>query len=305
MINKLLYLFLFFLFLSTAATAQELNCQVSVITPSIQGTQTRIFETMQTSIREFMNNRRWTKDNFSIEERIECSILVTINEGSATSTNFGGTIQIQSSRAVFNSNFSSPLLNILDNNFSFSYIENAALDYTPEQFRSNLTAVLAYYAYMIIGYDYDSFSPEGGTSYFQLAQGIVGQAQNASEAGWKSFEGDKNRYWLVENILQPQFKPLRASIYQYHRGGMDIMYDKASQARKVIAASLEGLKTVHQAKPLSYNMQSFFLAKNEEIVNIFKPAPPEEKTKVFGVVSKIDVANISKYQVLGAIGAGR
>jgi hypothetical protein len=302
MIKQIIPCVFFLCFLSELITAQELNCQVSVVTPSIQGTQTRIFETLKTSIRDFMNNRKWTKDNYSLEERIECSILITINEGSATSTNFGGTIQVQSSRPVFNSNFSSPLLNILDNNFSFSYIENTALDYTPEQFRSNLTAVLAYYAYMILGYDGDSFAPEGGTQYFQIAQGIVGQAQNASEAGWKSFEGDKNRYWLVENILQPQFKPLRACIYQYHRGGMDIMYDKAAQARQVIAASLEGLKTVHQAKPLSYNMQSFFLAKHEEIINIFKPAPPADKTKVFGIVSKVDVANISKYQALGGVG---
>lgn len=294
-IFTIIFLLLFF---AKPIYSQELNCQVSVIAPAIQGTQTRIFETLQTSIREFMNNRKWTKDNFSIEERIECSILITINDGSATSTSFGGTIQVQSSRTVFNSNFLSPLLNILDNSFTFGYIENTNLDYSPEQFRSNLTAVLAYYAYMIIGYDYDSFSPEGGTPYFQIAQNIVGQAQNTSEGGWKSFEGDKNRYWLVENILQPQFKPLRACLYQYHRGGMDIMYDKSPQARQVIAASLDGLKTVHQAKPLSYNMQSFFLAKNDEIVNIFKPAPSAEKAKVFGIVSKIDVANISKYQSL-------
>lgn len=288
--------------LTVVAIAQELNCTVTVITPQIQGTERRIFETMESVIFEFMNNQKWTTDVFDIHERIECNLLLTITDGTPTSTTFKGKLQVQSFRPVHNSNLKSQVINLVDSDVDFIFQENAVLRFTPDYFTDNLTSVLAYYAYMIVGYDYDTFSPEGGTKYYNIAQAVVNNAQNASQAGWKSFEGNRNRFWMVDNILHQSFKPLREVLYQYHRNGLDLMYDNMDEGRANIVVSLEGLRTVHQLKPLSYNVMSFFLAKSDEIVNIYKKAPGPEKSQVYKLVQVLDPGNLSKYNVLNSGG---
>ncbi len=288
--------FILFLFLFSLNTiqGQELNCQVQVVAPTIQGTQTRIFESLETTIYNFMNNRKWTADKFEIHERIVCNIFVNITSVNNNS-DFQGSIQVNSKRIVYNSDYDTNILNLVDNDISFTYLENTLLEFTPDIHRSNLASILAYYAYVILGADYDTFSLEGGTKYYSIAQQIVSNAQNAPEPGWKAFENTKNRYWIVENILHNSFKPMRRASFDYHRNGLDLMYQNVNLGRAKLIQAIEKLKKVHQLRPLSYNMQLFFLAKSDELVDIFKEAPQSEKTKLVTTLEQIDPGNISKY----------
>jgi hypothetical protein len=294
----LLFLSLFcWEFTSSLLQAQELNCQVQVNASQIQGSNTRLYESMESDIRDFMNSKLWTGDDYTQDERIKCNMLITIN---ATDGNnkFEGSIQVTSSRPVYNSNYESPILNINDQNFDFQYIENTPLLFSPEQFRGNLTSVLAFYAYIIIAYDYDTFSFKGGDPYFDVAQQIVSSAQNTSYSGWRATDSDRNRYWIIENILSGQFIPLREAYYKYHRLGLDKMYDNVISGRAEVTKSLELTEKVHQAKPLAYATQIFYLAKANEIVNIYGAASPQEKSKVYNIVQKVDPGNLSKYNLL-------
>ncbi len=296
---KHIQLLLAFLFLGMhMASSQELNCNVTVIRPQVQGSETRIFETMENVIFEFVNNQRWTNDIFEVHERIECNMLLTITEGAPGATLFRGNLQVQSFRPVHNASLKSQVINLVDNDIEFTFVENAILRFTPDYFTDNLTSILAFYAYMIIGYDYDSFSLEGGTRYFQLAQQVVNNASNAPQAGWKGFEGDRNRFWMVDNILHQTFKPFRKMLYEYHRLGLDIMYDKFDEGREMVIQSLDQLRSVHQIKPLSYNMTIFFLAKNDEIINIFSKAQGNEKNQIYQIGELLDPGNLSKYNKL-------
>ena len=274
--------------------AQELNCKVQVVAPTIQGTQTRVFESLEQTIFDFMNNRKWTADKFEIHERIVCNIFINITSLN-NNQDFSGSIQVNSKRIVFNSDYETNVINLVDNDVQFTYAENTQLEFSPDFHKSNLAALLGYYAYLIIGMDYDTFSQNGGTPYFSLAQQIVSNAQNTPESGWKAFENTKNRYWIVENILHNSFKPMRKAAYDFHRNGLDMMYQNVNLGRARIVQSIEQLKKVHQLRPLSYNMQLFFQAKSDELVNIFKEAPESEKTKLVTSLQQIDPGNISKY----------
>lgn len=289
-----IYLFLFlisghFLF------SQELNCQVSVVAPQIQGTtEKQIFDQLQKSIFEFMNNTKWTKDNFTTSERIDCSILINVTQKAGTD-DYRATIQIQSRRPVFKSSYFSPTFNYIDENFAFRYQQFQQLEFNLNTFSNNITSVLAYYAYVIIANDYDSYSNLGGTEYFQKAQLIVSNAQSAAESGWKSFESNKNRYWIVENALQPVFQPIRECMYKYHRLGLDIMNEKADEGRKEILKSTELLLGVYKNRPASFIMELFFNAKADEMVNIFSKGFPDEKAKIVETLTTVDPANSTKY----------
>ena len=276
-------------------SAQELNCQVQVLSQQIPGSDKRVFEALQTAIYEFMNNRKWTSENFKLEERIDCSILINLT-GRISTDEFVGTLQIQARRPVFKSSYNSVLLNYSDNDFQFKYIENLPLEYNDNSFSSNLTAVLGFYANLIIGMDYDSFALNGGTTYLQKALSIVNTAQDASEPGWKAFESNKNRYWIINNMLDASFVPLRECMYNYHRKGLDVMVENKDAGRAVISESIENLKKVHAAKPLSFSLQLFFNAKSDEIINIFSGGFTDEKTKIVNVLNEIDPTNSNKYQ---------
>jgi hypothetical protein len=279
--------------------SQELNCQVQVLSQQITGTEKRVFETLQTAIYEFMNNRKWTNENFKQEERIDCSILINLTERLSTDE-FRGTLQIQSRRPIYKTSYNSVLLNFNDNDVQFRYLENTPLDFAENANLSNLTSILAYYAYLVIGLDYDTFAPKGGTPYLQKALNVVNNAQNSDMQGWKAFDSDKNRYWLINNMLDATYLPLRECMYNYHRLGLDVMVDSKEAGRAVISESLMTLRKVHQMRALTFNMQVFFNAKADEIINIFAGAFSDEKAKIVNLLNEIDPTNSNKYQKIMA-----
>lgn len=250
---------------------------------------------MQAAIYEFMNSKKWTNYIFSEEEKIECTILITISERS--SDVFKATIQVQSRRPIYKSSYNSVMLNLFDKEFQFNYVEYQPLDFNENSFTSNLTSVLAYYAYLIIGLDFDSYQLKGGTVFYDKAQTIITNAQNAAEGGWKAYESisHKNRYWLIENLLNNSYSLIRECLYNYHRKGLDMMVDNSATAKTAITAGLEKLKINHEEKPDSYLMQLFFNAKADEIVNIYSSASVSDKTKVAEICKKIDPTNSNKY----------
>lgn len=290
-------LLLFSLFVTNLAYTQELNCQVNIDYSQVQGsTNKQIFDQLKRSILEFMNNTKWTTDIFSQQEKIECSILIIVKESTGTDE-YSGSIQVTSSRPVFKSSYATRILNVEDEYFQFKFQQFSQLEYNMNSFQNNLTSVLQYYAYVILASDYDTYALSGGTAYWQKAQLIVQNAQGAAESGWKqSQQGQKNRYWLVENTLQPLFKGIRECMYSYNMTGLDHMTEGADDARATVFKSLELLVPVAKARPASYNMQLFFNAKRDEIINIFKGAPPEEKTKILDLMAILDPAGTTRYQ---------
>lgn len=280
---------------SVQLSAQELNCSVSVISPQVQNFEKRVFETMQNNIREFLNSTRWTEDSYKMEERIECTILITISEVIG-SDRFRGTIQVQASRPAFNTSYSSTLFNINDQDFTISYLENQQLQFQENQHISNLTSILAYYAYLVIGMDYDSFSEKGGEPYFQKCLQIVNNAQNEPERGWKAMESSKNRYWVIENLLNARFEGFRRSFYTYHRLGLDVMSSDAEGGRRAIFEILPELKRIRQDQPNSYLLQTFFTSKADELVNIFSEGMPDQKSRAAQLLMEMDPSNSNRYQ---------
>lgn len=281
-------------------TAQELNCQVSIITtPALQvgPVEKETFKELEQAIYDFMNTTKWTNDIFEIEERINCNILITITDIPATTT-YSGKIQIQSTRPVFNTSYNSTVFNHVDGDFSINYLRNSAiLPMSNYQYRDNLSAILSFYAYMILGYDYDSFSAKGGDQHFKAAQQIANNAKNSGDQGWSASAGKKrNRFWLVDNVLQPVFSPLRDAYYSYHRVGMDQMYADQGMARKTILSALQGLDKVQRSRPGNMNLQLFLVSKTDELINIFSQSEMKEKNAAVSILKKLDPSNSSRYQ---------
>lgn len=256
-----------------------------------------MFTNMQRDLYEFMNNKRWSGNVFAYDERVECSIQIILDEQSG-SDQFRGTMQIRLSRPVYNSSYNSVLLSLKDNDIDFTYREFEALEFNEAGQNSNLVNILAFYANVILGFDYDSFSQGGGNDFFNKAENIVAQCQNAREAGWKSFESKRNRYWLINNLQDRSYASVRECLYKYHRLGLDAMADNMNDGRLEIVSALELLQKAHRTKPNSYIMQVFFDAKADEVVNIFKPAFTDERKRVYNIVSEINPANNSKYSAL-------
>ena len=290
-------LFFFFLFSGLSfLQAQELNCNVQIITPKLQTADPKIFQTLKNSIREFMSNRKWTGDSYTNQEKIECSILINITKELGIDR-FTAQVTIQSNRPVFNSSYQSLLLNYVDKDFEFGYTEFQPLDYNDNTGTNNLTSFLAYYAYIILGIDYDTYSLKGGTPYFLKAQSVVNNAQNYSESGWRSNEKTiRNRYWLVENFLSGKYDEVRQAFYKYHLNGMDKMYEDMPGARKVITQCLSTFDKINSDYPNSFLVQLFFNAKAEELVGIYSQATPSEKATAVQLCSKLDATNAVKYQ---------
>jgi hypothetical protein len=279
------------------ASGQELFCQVSIQTPQIQASDKSIYDKLEDDLREFMNNKKWTTDEFLNQERIECSMVITISERVSTDE-FKANIQIQSRRPVYGSSYNSPMFNHQDNDLTFRYVQDQLIEFDESNINSNLTAVLAYYANIILGLDYDSFSPEGGTPYFAKAQTIVNNAQGLADRGWKAFESSRNRYWLVENLMNVSFKPLRSFLYTYHRLGFDRFTENMQDARQSITEGIKDLRKVYNDKPNSFLMQAFFTAKSDELINLYTQANPTEKNEVVQTLSIVDPANTLKYQAI-------
>ncbi|HEX2919978.1 MAG TPA: DUF4835 family protein [Bacteroidales bacterium] len=296
------YLFLILVIVPVTLLSQELNCNVQVSSQRIQGSNRQVFESMQRDIYEFMNNTVWTNHVFSYAERIDCNILINLSE--QASDEFKGTIQVQLRRPVYNTTYNSTMLNFIDNNFQFRYVEFQPLEFDPGTHRSNLVSVLAYYAYIIIGFDYDSFSPLGGTEFFRVAEKIVSNAQNAPEPGWKPY-GDsrnRNRYWLVKNALDKEYEPVRMFVYDYDLNGLDRMESRIGEARLSIVESLKMLQEVYRRKPdpFMYFLQLVIEAKTDEFINVFAGAYPEEKSRVIEILTEIDPANKAKYESISS-----
>ena len=285
------------------AKSQELNCNVQVSAQMIQGSNREIFTNMQRDVYEFINNTVWTNHLFSYSERIDCNMLINLTE-QISGDEFKGTIQIQLSRPAFNTTYNSTMLNFVDNNFQFKYVEFQTLEFDPSAHRANLISVLAYYVYIILGVDYDSYSLLGGTEFFQMAEKIVTNAQNAPESGWKPYDGsrNRNRYWLVKNILDSEYEGLRQFIYEYDINGLDRMESRIGEARNNMAESLKLIQEVFRKKPdpFMYFLQIIVDSKSDELINIYSEAFPEEKSRVVQILTEIDPANKAKYEKITA-----
>jgi hypothetical protein len=289
--------FAILLILTTQITiAQELKCKVQVISPALQTSAADkiVFEELEKAIMEFVNNTKWTTETFKEEEKIECNFLINVDKQTGNE-DFSGTIQITSNRPVFNTGYSSPLFNYLDEDFAFKYQRGTQIIFTPDQHRSNLSSVIAFYCYLIIAYDYDSFSLEGGTKYYLKAQQIANNAQSAPEPGWRPGENNRNRYWIIDNALQAAFKPLREAMYKYHRLGFDLMYNDVNTGRASVLEALEMVSAVAKDRIGAVNVRIFFLAKVNEIAELFHCATQDEKVKVFNICKSVDAGNLTKY----------
>ncbi|MBK7132917.1 MAG: DUF4835 family protein [Bacteroidales bacterium] len=297
------YITVFLILISGITHAQELNCNVQISAQRIQGSNRQVFETMQRDIYEFMNSTVWTNHVYSYAERIDCNILINLND-QLSADEFRGTIQIQLRRPVFNTTYNSTMLNFIDNSFQFRYVEFQPLEFDPGTHRSNLVSVLAYYAYIILGVDYDSFSSLGGSEFYQIAEKIVSNAQNAPEQGWKPYDAsrNRNRYWLVKNLLDKEYEGVRKFIYEYNINGLDKMESRITEARTSMVESLRMLQEVYRRKPdpFMYALQVILEAKSDELVNIYSEAFPEEKSRVMQILTEIDPGNKTKYEKINA-----
>ena len=289
------------LWFSKLSISQIFNCEVQVIAPTLQNNPANeeIFSSLKNAMIEYINfGYNWTNDKFEQHEQIDVSFLLTLN--SKSGNDFSGKLQITSQRPVFNSDYKSLLMSYIDKNVTFKYIRNSPIQYFEGQHVDNLADILAYYIYMILGYDYDSFSLEGGTPYFNKADQILSICQSASEPGWKAPDGDgsNNRFWLIQNALQPQFTSLRKTFYNYHMSGLDQCYINRDTCIKEITSSINDLLEIHKSRPSSLNMQLFFNAKYEELIKIYLPTSPSERNKIYNLVSQLDPSRIKAYNKL-------
>jgi len=286
------------IFLSVQVQAQELNVNVTMNTPKLQTADPKVFETLKQTIEEFMNNQKWTSDEFEQEERIKLDIIMTITTEIDANT-FGAELLLQSTRPVYGSTYETPVFKHLDKAVTFSYQQYQPLEYSQTTYINELSSILAFYANVVIGMDYDSFSPFGGDVYFEKAQDIITQVPPgiaSSVKGWRSSDGNRNRYWLIENLLTPRVRPFRQAFYDYHRQGLDMMHENPTVARAVMTQGLSDLLTVNQSYPNSMIMQVFANTKSDEIIEIYKGAPPDEKSQVIKVMVKVDPPKASNYR---------
>ena len=303
--NKI-FLFLLICFFSCVTTivkAQELRARVSVLSNRVStNVDKKAFQTLQTALNDFVNNRKWSTDNFGANEKIDCGFLLNL-ESTGDANVYKASLTIQSARPVFNSTYQSPVINYQDNDVTFKYIEFQQLDFNDarvsgtDALASNLTAVFAYWINMILGFDYDSFSLKGGNVYFQKAQNIVNNApEDRSISGWKAFDGTRNRYWLIENLLNSRYSTFHDAIYDYYRLGMDNLYDHDVNARTQILNVLSMLNTFSADNPNTMILQFFFQAKSQELISIFSKANPTDKSKALDFLVRLDASSATKYQ---------
>jgi hypothetical protein len=283
--------------------AQELNAKVTVISGQIKSTvDKKVFQTLQTALTNFLNSRKWTQDNYQQQEKIVCNFLLNLTK-EVESNVYGAVLTIQSGRPIYNSAYMSPIVNFQDNDVTFKYIEFQQLDFNDnnasgsDPLTANLTAVFAYYVYMILGLDYDSFAPRGGSQYFTKAQSIVTNAPDGRNiSGWKAFDGQRNRYWLAENFTNSKYTLLHDAYYSYYRQGMDKMYENENEARPQILNALNALNTINVDNPNLMGVQFFFLGKSDELAKIFKKSPPQEKSRASELLQRLDISNAERYK---------
>jgi hypothetical protein len=301
--NKIFISFFILLTFAAKSRAQELQASVSIIANRVPtSVDHKIFTTLQLALNNFMNGKKWSNEAFQSNEKIVCTFVLNISQA-LQNNEFSATLTIQAGRPIYNSTYQSPLINYIDENVVFRYVEFQALDFSDtrvqgnEPVAANLTAIFAFYAYSILGLDFDSFSQRGGDPYFQKAENIVNNAPDASEIlGWRPFDGLRTRYWLMENLTDNKYALVHDAFYNYYRLGLDQMYDKEDDARNSILNSLNQLSTVNSESPGSMVIQFFFQGKGIELANIFKKAPPDEKGRALDVLSKLDIGNANQYR---------
>lgn len=284
---------------AVASAAQEVQCNVGVMSASIQGTNKQVYDNMRTAIQDFLSSQTWTEDKYATNERIECSLNFNITT-QISSNEFKGTLTVQLRRPVWGSAYTTTMLNMEDDDIQFRYNEGQPLVYNPTVYdQDNLVPLIAFYINFMLGLDYDSFSPNGGTAFFRQAENIVQQAQSSTFSGWKSYDGTSNRYWLINNATDENHRVFREQLYVYHRQGLDQMSDNMETGRQAIYESLDKIKDVRRRVSRNpYLLSLFFTAKSDEIVNIFSEAPQIEKTRIKEVLQTADPANLSKYNKL-------
>jgi hypothetical protein len=288
---------------STVAKSQELLARVSVLSNRIaSNVDPKTFQTLQTALNNFVNNRKWSNDNFTQDEKINCNFLLNL-EPTGDANVYKASLTIQSARPVFNSSYSSPMVNFQDNDVIFKYVEFQQLDFSDnnvsgtDALASNLTAIFAYYVDIILGMDYDSFSPRGGDPYFQRAQNIVNNAPEGKDiSGWKAFDGNRNRYWLIENLLNSKYTIMHDAIYDYYRLGLDNLYDQEANARVQILNVLSLLNNFNVENANTMILQFFMQGKTQELIQILSKASPSDKSRALEFLQNIDVSNASRYK---------
>lgn len=279
------YLAALALVIAPTAVAQELKCNVTINTDQVEGTNKQVFETLQQAVNDYMNTTVFTNTQFSTNEKIECSLFFTI--GKYEDDILTGDLQVQSIRPVYNSSYTTTLINFKDSKVEFTYRENEPLVFSVNNMESQLTAILNFYAYLILAVDFDSFSPKGGEPYFERLSQIVQMAQSSGESGWKAFEDTKNRTAVLSVFTDASTSGIRDMIYQYHRQGLDNMVVSVDKGRAAVTESLSAIQRIYDVQPMSVGLSMFKDAKFDELVNIYSKAPAEERTKVYNLLQPV------------------
>ncbi|WP_431157498.1 DUF4835 family protein [Winogradskyella poriferorum] len=279
--------FLLFLSLITSLSivSQELNCTVTVIAQQTGNDNNVVFRNLESQLNEFISNTQWTDKNFSQQERIDCNMVINVQE--YNNDLFAATLQVSSSRPVYNSTYNTPIYNYNDRNFNFQYLEFQNLVYNPIQFESNLISVLSFHVYMILGMDGDSFALNGGDEYFKQAQTIANYSQQLNGQGWKLEDGLQSRFALIDNLMSPTFKEFRTTMYEYHINGLDVMHEDTKKGKTKVVAVLDELQKIHRRRPNSFLMRVFFDAKSDEIMDILSGGPSINITDTMDTLNRI------------------
>ncbi|WP_296150907.1 DUF4835 family protein [uncultured Flavobacterium sp.] len=286
-------LFLFLVMIAGSLQAQELNCSVKINFDRITNTNTQIFKTLERSLTDFVNKTKWTNQTFKENERIECTMFINVSGYGADQ--FAASIQVQSSRPIFNSSYSSPVFNFNDKDFGFRYVEFENLIFNPNSYDSNLVSVIAFYSYMIMGMDADTFSPKGGDPYYELAQNVAVLAQQSGQKGWNQGDGNQSRYFLITDMRSNTFEPYRNALYEYHSKGMDLMSDNPKEAKENIKNSVKTLSEIYNIRPNALLTRVFFDAKSDELVSVFSGGPSITIADLVENLNKISPLNSSKW----------
>ncbi len=281
----------------SATFCQELNCSIFVNAERVESTEREVFKEMEVAFSQFLNNRKWTNDNYTQDERINCNIVINIQDMPSVGI-FAATVQIVSARPVYGTNYESIVFNFADRDWDFEYNESQPLQFDDNVFTNNITSLLAFYAYTIIGLDYDTFGKLGGDQYFQKAWNLVNVAQQSGRSGWNQFDSNRNRYWLAENLINVQMRPIREGLFDYHRLGLDVFGERPEDARKTISNVLKQVQGVNQSRPNSILTISFLDAKTDEITQIFSKGNPSVRRETYNILVKLDPSNTDKYQPL-------
>ena len=293
--NWFLILLTLVILLPDLGNAQELACQVIVNADQVQSTERSIFREMETTFAQFMNDTKWTNEVYQVYERIHCNLNITISSMPSIGV-FSANVQVQSVRPIFDTNYETIVLNFADRNFDFQYTESMPLEYAENTFNNNLVSMLSFYAYLIIGLDHDTFSKLGGNEYFNKALNIANLAQQSESSGWQPFDSNRNRYWLIENLTNSQLQGIREGLYNYHRMALDRFISDPDDARVQILGMLKEIEAVKDLYTNSILIISFFDAKTNELINIFKEGNIQVRRDAYNILTKVDPTKTERYK---------